>query len=179
MKNYISTTYFVHFKSTCWLDYLMSSIAWRQQTCCRLAARPDPHVWLCRPAGRVVHNQRSRPVFVQLTLSLFPPAHSLTLHELTLSRIAFTRNDWAMCVVFNVCNRVKVVPVNFRLPHYTCSCKTVKLCYGSSHRFLTISERNVFGWDLVPPLYPLLYAKVQPENICTFCSKLLFLFLLC
>lgn len=69
-----------------------------------------------------------------LSLSLPPLSLYLSLHELTLSRIAFTTNDRAMCVVFNVCNRVKVVPVNFRLPHYTCSCKTVKLRYGSSQQ---------------------------------------------
>lgn len=108
----------------------------RERVVSRLAVdspRAQTHTRLVVPAGRVVHNQRSRPVFVQLTLSLFPPL-SLSLHELTLSRIAFTTNDWAVCVVFNVCSRVKVVPVNFRLPHYTCSCKTVELCYGSSQR---------------------------------------------
>lgn len=50
-----------------------------------------------------------------------------------------------MCVVFSVCNRVKVVPVDFRLPHYTYCTRIRQSNYVMEVLSESISERNVFG----------------------------------
>lgn len=156
---------------------------WRQQTCCRLAARPDPHVWLCRPAGGRSQSavKASFCPAHSLSLSLPPLSLYLSLHELTLSRIAFTTNDRAMCVVFNVCNRVKVVPVNFRLPHYTCSCKTVKLRYGSSQQINLWKKCFWLGIWYHLSNYSLtrkINRKIFAHSVQS-CCEVFFLFLLC